>query len=180
MTFVVRALVWILLVPAGAVAEPVLTDFNGTWRLDWDRSESFEPVLEVMEVNWFMRQLAGVATVDITLEALEPGCGDCPEKLRIAVSSPVADQEQIAVLDGQERPGEDPQGNPTVDRFHWNERGELEMSRRRKLPSGKTAQIIEVRRPGPTPDTLDSVISVSIDGEPRVSVNRVFARVDAN
>lgn len=53
-----------LLVPALLHADVPDQNLNGTWRLDWDRSESFKPALKAIEVGWFMRSLARVARVD--------------------------------------------------------------------------------------------------------------------
>ena len=46
-------------IAADAEAGPARID--GEWKLDWDRSDSFEPVMEALETPWLMRRLAGIA-----------------------------------------------------------------------------------------------------------------------
>jgi hypothetical protein len=164
-----------LLHPLVAVAES--QNLDGNWQLDWDQSEPFAPALEAMEVGWLMRRLAGVARVDIGIQSLEPECDVCPERLEISFSSPISTRSEVVQLDHVPRPGKDPQGNPTIDRYKRTDGGGVEMVRELVLPSGKKARLIEAREIGTEPDSLISVLTVFVDGDQRAKIRRVFNRI---
>ena len=166
----------IALAAPAALANAEVNTLDGNWKLDWDRSEPFDRVLEALEVGWLMRRLAGVASVEMGLRSMAPTCDACADRVEIRFASPISERTQIVVLDGEQRPGEDPQGNPTVDSYRWNAEVGLEMTRERKLPSGKSARIIDSRRIGDDRDTLLSQLTIWVEGEERASVSRMFKR----
>jgi hypothetical protein len=151
---------------------------DGHWQLDWDRSESFEPVMEALEVSWLMRKLAGFARVRLELRAIAADCEGCSESVLVKLSTPLSSAEVRAILDGTSRPGKDPRGRDTSDRYTWTPERGLEMIREVELPSGTQARLHESRDLGSEPDTLVSVLEVWIDGAERASVRRTFRRVD--
>jgi len=151
---------------------------DGEWKLDWDRSDSFEPVMKALETPWLMRQLAGIARVGLELRAVPTpaDCGDCVEKIMLTLSTPISSKEVEAILDGVPRPGEDPRGRATVDQYRWTEEEGLEMIRELELPSGSRARLREIRLLGEDPNTLLSQLTVWIDGSERASIARTFVR----
>ena len=74
------------------------------------------------------------------------------------------------ILDGVARPGKDPRGRPTSDRYRLSANRDIEMIRELKLPSGKSGRLIELRQLGKEPDTLVSRLEVFVDGEERAYV----------
>ena len=159
---------------APATAEPDLDAMGGRWRLDWERSDPSDALMEALEVGWVLRQLAGVATVELTVKPLERACASCPERFEFTVHSPLSDRKSLAILDDEARPGVDPQGTPTVDRYRRSQNG-IERTRVLTLPSGKAATLVENR--AVVGATLQSNLAVSIDGAERTRVKRVFTRV---
>ena len=161
---------------ADAPAGPARLD--GHWKLDWDRSGSFEPVMKALETPWLMRRLAGIARVGLELRAIRTpsDCEKCPEKVMVTLLTPISNSEAEAILDGQPRPGEDPRGRATLDRYSWTSERGLEMIRELELPSGNQARLIEIRNLGADSDTLLSTLTVWIDGSLQASVERTFIR----
>ena len=152
--------------------------FNGVWKLDWDRSDSFEPAMKALETPWLLRRLAGIARVRVEMRA-EPtprDCRDCAEKIKLTLTTPIATQEVDAVLDGRVRPGETLRGRPTLDRYAWTSQGRLEMIREYELPSGSHARIRDIRSLGADPDTMLSQMTIWVDGTERASTMRTFIR----
>jgi len=152
---------------------------DGEWRLDWDRSDSFEPVMKALEVSWLLRKLAGVARVGLELRAvpLAEDCGHCIRNMLVTLKSPLSNNEIQISLDGVPRPGKDPRGRDTLDAYTWTEEGTLEMNREVELPSGKQARLLEVRRIDSDPNTLISTLDVWVEGTKRASVTRAFERL---
>lgn len=151
---------------------------DGRWELDWDRSGSFEPAMEALEVSWFLRKLAGVARVGFEMRA-RPAKREGPtEGILVKQITPLSTSEVVVLLDGVARPGKDPTGRDTLDRYTWTSERGLEMIREFDLPSGAKARVREQRRLGDTPETLESVLTVWTDGVERASVRRVFRRMD--
>jgi hypothetical protein len=134
--------------------------------------------MKALEVPWLMRRLAGVASAHVTLQLQPSDCGACPAKLRIVEESPISTTEFVATLDGVSRPGVDPAGNETVDEYRPSGAAGIELIRTRRLSSGRSARIREVRAPGETSDTLDSILTVWVDDEQQAMVRRVFRRVE--
>jgi hypothetical protein len=153
-------------------------ELDGHWKLDWDRSDSFAPVMKALEVPWLLRKLAGVASVGLELRALPPSadCEDCSQEMMVTLSSPISTNETRVVFDGEPRPGEDPRGRDTIDRYTWSAETGMEMIRELELPSGKQARLQESRVLGESKDTLLSTLRVWIDGAEQASVNRTFMR----
>ncbi len=151
---------------------------DGHWKLDWDRSDSFKPVMKALEVNWLLRQLAGVARVGLELQALPAECETCPGQMLVTLSTPLSSDEVHVILDGTPRPGKDPRGRPTQDAYTWSNEGGMEMIRKLELPSGSQARLRETRNLGSDPDTLISTLTVWVDGAEQASVHRTFERTD--
>jgi hypothetical protein len=172
-----RILLVVLLTGGSARAEADLSELDGRWKLDWDRSESFEPVMKALEVPWLMRKVAGVASVYVILQADAIECDGCPPTVRITEESPFATNAFVAVLDGEPRAGKDPAGNETLDRYVAVGGSGIELIRTRMLGSGRAARIRELRTPGADPDTMHSVLTVWVDEDEQASVRRVFERV---
>ena len=163
-------------IAADAAAGPARLD--GVWKLDWDRSDSFEPVMEALETPWLMRRLAGIARVGVELRAVAAptDCDDCAEKVMVTLNTPISTKEVEVILDGVPRPGEDPRGRATVDRYRWTPEEGLEMIRELELPSGSQARLREIRSLGDDPNTLLSQLTVWVDGSERASIARTFVR----
>lgn len=181
-SLILVAVVLSLVVPSQAMAanpdDPSRLD--GEWRLDWDRSDSFEPVMKALEVSWLLRKLAGVARVGLELRALPlaEDCGECVRDMIVTLRSPLSDDEIQISLDGVARPGKDPRGRETLDAYTWTDDGALQMSRKVELPSGKMARLLESRRVDSDPNTLISTLDVWVEGTKKASVTRAFARQD--
>jgi hypothetical protein len=94
----------------------------------------------------------------------------------VTLRTPISSNEVEVTLDGKPRPGEDPRGRATVDRYTWTSEGGLEMIRELELPSGSQARLVETRNLGVDPDTLLSRLTVWIDGSERASIERTFIR----
>lgn len=164
---------------AATGSERDLSAFHGRWRLDRDASDSFEPVMEALEVSWLLRRLARVATAELSFEPpAEAPCDTCPTHLVATLESPVRTATFSIITDGKSRPAEDPAGNAVEDRYSEPQPGELLLERERKLPSGKQATIQDRRHVDPESGHLLSTLTVRIDGELRVTSNRVFVPAD--
>ncbi len=151
---------------------------DGEWKLDWDRSDSFETVMTALETPWLLRKLAGIARVGLELRAVAATaeCDACAEKVVMTLSTPISTKEVEIILDGKPRPGEDPRGRPTLDRYSWTSDQGIKMIRELELPSGSQARILETRVLGADADTLLSELTVWVDGTERASVKRTFIR----
>lgn len=151
---------------------------DGEWKLDWDRSDSFEPVMKALETPWLMRKLAGIARVHLELRAVSTAgdCEECAEKIMVTLRTPISSKEVEVILDGKPRPGEDPRGRATIDRYTWTSADGLEMIRELELPSGSQARLLEIRNLGVDADTLLSRLTVWVDGTERASIERTFIR----
>lgn len=151
---------------------------DGEWKLDWNRSDSFETVMKALETPWILRRLAGIARVSLELRATTTpaDCDECVESVIITVDTPIASKEVEAVLDGKPRPDKDLRGRPTLDRYRWTSEKGLELIREFKLPSGSQARILETRNLGADPDILLSQMTVWVDGTERASITRTFVR----
>jgi hypothetical protein len=151
---------------------------DGNWKLDWDRSDSFDPAMRALEASWFLRKLAGVARVGLEMRAVAvpSNCDECAEKITVTLNTPISNKEVEAILDGEPRPGEDARGRATVDRYTWSSEDGLEMIRELELPSGSQARMVEIRDLGEDPDTLSSQLTIWVDGSERASVKRMFIR----
>lgn len=154
------------------------TRLDGRWKLDWDRSESFEPVMKALETSWLMRKLAGVARVSLEMRVVATpiDCEECAEKVVLTLSTPISTQEIEVTLDGEPRPGEDPRGRVTLDRYTWKSDRGMQMIRELELPSGSQARLVETRNLGVDSDTLLSRLTVWVDGSERASIQRTFIR----
>lgn len=176
--------VWLVGWSAGARASTApdpaleLERLNGSWALDWNESDSFEPVMEALETPWLVRRLAGMIDVQINLAVEPPGCETCPPKLRVEQSNPIRSSKRTVALDGVARPGKDPLGNETLDRFSWSPDAGMEMVRERTLRSGKRARIHEKRRVEDDLRTMISLMTVWVDDVEQVQVRRVLRKVE--
>ena len=94
----------------------------------------------------------------------------------MTLATPISTKEVEIILDGKPRPGEDPRGRPTLDRYSWSSDRGMEMIRELELPSGSQARIRETRILGADPNTLLSELTVWVDGTERASVKRTFIR----
>ncbi len=168
-------------VPSGEVAvlDPALDldRLNGRWTIDWKASDSFEPVMDALEVPWLLRRLAGVVKAYITITVEPPPCDTCNPSLRIEQESPVRDSSRVVRLDGVARPSKDPLGNETVDRFNWNPETGMELIRVRTLGSGRTARILERRLVEDDLRTMVSTMTVWVDDVERARVRRILRKV---
>ena len=185
--FVTQAALWVLLCGSAVAAEPStipatqpadVQSLNGRWKLNWELSESADPMMEALEISWFLRKLAGVVSVQVIYAVEPPECEGCKSRLRITLENPIKKTDRVVLLDGVARPAIDPLGNESLDQFSWDPEHGMQMVRDRSVKSGKSARIVDFRRVGDDLQTLVSNLKVWIDGEERVSVRRVFDRVD--
>ncbi len=173
-----QILVSILVAGAAQAAESSsLERLNGRWKLDWDRSESFEPVMKALEVPWLLRKMAGVVTVHVTFKVAEPTCPGCEPSMQIESENPIKNTNRVVQLDGVARPFTDPIGNESMDQFWWRSDKGVEMVRSRVLKSGKKAKIHEFRTVTEDLRTLVSTMTVWVDGVERASVRRIMSKV---
>ncbi len=155
-----------------------LERLEGTWKLDWDESDPFEPVMKALEVPWFLRKLVGVIPVQINIEVRPPSCDACSPQLHVEQRNPVRQSERTIELDGVARPAVDPLGNETVDKFTWSPESGMEMFRERTLGSGKSARIHERRKVEDDLRTMVSTMTVWIDDVEHATVRRVMRKVE--
>ena len=174
------ALTLFLLLPSWAFASSLedAARLDGVWRLDWDQSDSFEPVMKALEVGWLIRKLAGVARVGLELHAIPRAedCRKCVQEMLVTLQSPLSKDEVRVTLDGVARPGKDPRGRDTLDAYRWTKAGALEMDREVVLPSGRQARLLETRSLDSDPDKLISRLVVFVEGSQVASVTRIFER----
>ena len=164
---------------AGAADTPVgPASLDGKWKLDWDRSDPFEPIMKALETPWLMRRLAGIARVGLELRAVAgpEDCGGCAGNMVVTLSTPISTNKVEVTLDGKSRPGKDPRGRATLDQYSWAAGEGLTRTRKLERPSGSQARLVEVRRLGGDSDTLLSQLTVWIDDSQRASIERVFIR----
>lgn len=167
--------------PVGATSADSTVDLlrlNGRWKLDWDRSESFDPVMDLLEVPWLVQRLSGIVPVYATFEVEAPACESCAPSLRIFQENPIKNTTRVVVLDGKPGPFVDPLGNESIDRFTWSSDSGLEMIRERVLKSGKKARILDRRSVEDDLASMISTMTVWIDGEERASIRRVLVKVN--
>ena len=155
-----------------------LERFNGRWKLDWERSEPMEPMMKVLELPWLLRKLAGIVSVYVSYAVEAPECEGCEPRLRIVLENPIKNTTRVVVLDGEPRPATDPLGNTSLDRFSWNPEHGMKMVRERSLKSGRSARLVDRRRVEDDLKTMVATLKVWVDDEERVSVRRVFIRVE--
>ncbi|MCP5068224.1 MAG: hypothetical protein GY946_16805 [bacterium] len=156
-----------------------LGELRGRWKLDREASDSFEPVMKALEVSWWVRQIAGVGSVYLTLDpASSEDCGKCPVRVSVTEETPVRTTEFEIVLDGVERPGADPAGNTTHDRYTTPQASEVVLERRRILPSGRSMRLREHRSIGADSGIMESTLKVWIEDKLEVTSRRVFNRVE--
>jgi len=134
--------------------------------------------MTALETPWLLRRLAGIARVSLEWRAatVPTECDECVDKVMMTLHTPLSSKEVEIILDGQPRPGEDPRGRATSDRYSWTADGGMEMIRELELPSGRQARILETRKLGADPDTMLSEMTVWVDGTERASINRTFIR----
>lgn len=167
----------VVLAPMAAAGDPrTPAVLDGHWKLDRDRSDSFEPVMTALEISWLVRRIASVGSIRMEMQTLDRTCDTCPYRIAFALRTPLRSQESTLVLDGEPRPGKDPSGRDTIDRFTWDEGRGLQMVRELTLPSGKPARLVELRMPGDDLDTLRSELTVSVSGEEVATIQRIFTR----
>ena len=155
-----------------------LDRLTGKWKLDWDRSESFAPAMKALEVPWLVRQMAGLVSVQVTIDVEPPDCQACRPSLHISSENPIKNTSRYVHLDGVSRPFTDVMGNESMDLFTWSADDGMEMIRERVLDSGKLAKIYERRSVNDDLTTMVSTMIVWVDGEERASVRRVLLRVE--
>ena len=155
-----------------------LSRLNGRWKLDWDRSESIDPAMDLLEVPWMVKKMSGIVTIHATFEVTPPTCETCAPNLRIDQENTIKNSTRRVILDGEPVAHTDPLGNNSMDSFIWSEETGLKMVRERVLKSGKKAKIIDVRFVEDDLASMVSVMTVFIDGEERAKVRRVLTRVD--
>ena len=155
-----------------------LDRLNGSWKLDWNQSDSFKPAMQALEVPWVVRQMAGIVSVQLTIEVTPAECETCEPSLHIRTTNPIKDTERIVVLDGIPRPFTDVMGNGSMDQFSWDPELGMEMVRERVLDSGKAAKIRERRTVSDDLSTMISTMTVWIEGEERASLRRILLKVD--
>jgi len=184
MPFVLAALaaLTVLSAPGAGAFDPGTPDslerLDGIWKLDWERSESFGPAMKALEVPWLVRQMAGLVSIQVTIEVTEPECEGCSRSLEIESENPIKNTSRHVMLDGVPRPFTDVMGNKSTDVFTWDPDRGMEMMRERILDSGKSARIYESRTVTDDLATMVSTMTVWIDGEERASVRRILSRVD--
>jgi hypothetical protein len=155
-----------------------LSQLNGRWKLDWEKSESMDPAMALLEVPWLVKKMSGVVTIHATFEVTPSTCESCAANLRILNENPIKNTTRRVILDGEPVAHTDPLGNDSMDSFIWSEATGLKMVRERVLKSGKKAKIIDVRFVEDDLASMVSVMTVFIDGEERANVRRVLTRVD--
>jgi hypothetical protein len=174
---------FLLLAVGGAGAfEPADPDsldrLGGKWKLDWDRSESFGPAMMALEVPWLVRQMAGLVSIQVTIEVEASECEACSPSLRISSKNPIRNTSRQVFLDGVSRPFTDVMGNESMDVFTWDPARGMEMVRERVLDSGKAARIYESRTVTDDLATMVSTMTVWVEGQEQASVRRILSRVD--
>lgn len=155
-----------------------LNRLSGKWKLDWDRSESFSSAMKALEVPWLVRKMAGLISVQVTIQVETPECDECRRALHISSENPIKNTSRVVFLDGVSRPFTDVMGNESMDVFTWNPDRGMEMIRERVLDSGKAAKILESRTVTDDLSTMVSTLTVWVEGEERASVRRVLSKVD--
>jgi hypothetical protein len=155
-----------------------LDRLNGRWKLDWGRSDSFEPAMLALEVPWLFRRLAGIASAHVLFTVEPPECEECDPRLRIVQETPIKNTTRVVILDGVPRPFEDVLGNDCLDRFTWDSEHGVEMMRERALKSGRSARIRERRTVEDDMKTMVAEMTVWIDGEERASIRRVLRKLE--
>jgi hypothetical protein len=181
--FVVGLMLFLLLVVQAASAfEPAEPDsldrLGGRWKLDWDRSESFGPAMKALEVPWLVRQMAGLVSIQVTIEVDASGCEGCSRSLQISSKNPIRNTSRLVFLDGVSRPFTDVMGNESMDVFTWDPDLGMEMVRERVLNSGKAARIYESRTVTDDLTTMVSTMTVWVEGKEQASVRRILSKVD--
>ena len=164
---------------ASGSEEPVSLDrLTGKWKLDWDQSESLAPAMKALEVPWLVRQMAGLVSVQVTIEVGDPACEACLPALLISNENPIRNTSRVVLLDGVSRPFTDVLGNESMDQFTWNPDDGMEMIRERVLDSGKSAKIYEQRTVNADLSRMTSTMTVWVEGEERASVRRILSKVE--
>jgi hypothetical protein len=149
----------------------------GTWKLNWEQSESQQPAMDALDIPWLIQKMAGLANIQITIE-IQPSKSDGgPLRLRIVSENPIRSTSRIAFLDGISRPFTDPLGNQSMDSFSWQPESGLKKVRNLVLKSGKAARIQERWI---VSDDLKKIISfetIWIEDKERTSVRRIMLKV---
>jgi hypothetical protein len=135
--------------------------------LDLDRSTDPGPVLERLNVGWFLRKVGPtVRTTNVIVTTAD--------RATIEVKSPVGGRRNVLVFDGATPTTDDFFGNPlaytvTVEGDTIVGRGSLTLEKEGKIP-------LETRRRVEEDGSMTLRIIVTPPGEPQLEIKRVFKR----
>ena len=160
---------------AAIVAAPAAADpspsWVGTWRLDPERSDGPDEMMELLEYSWLLR-VAGRRFRPNMQISIRDGA------LHVDSPTPFGGRERFLAGDGATHTGEEPVTNrPYRERGRWQDQGTaIALEREVDLPSGRVAHMrIRWRVDG---DLLFQTSQVRV-GEEERRMRRVFERLDS-
>ncbi len=139
----------------------------GAWELDKEKSDPPDPMLEVMEVPWYLKALAKTFTPVLHMSVDGPG-------LELETKTPLGDRTQALRVDGVEYPGSDQLDRKFDQKSTWGPDGHLIVDRLTVLPSGKKARVKSDWQLSDA--TLTNDMTVRVGEAAPFQLRRVFVR----
>lgn len=152
--------------PSAEEAPADQSSWVGTWALDKKASDPIEPMLELMDVPWYLKTLAKTFTPQFTISV--DGAG-----FDWASKSPLGSRTQHFRADGVSYPGEDQLDRKFTQASQWDGDA-LVVDRTTDLPSGKKMAVQS--RWTLEGNTLTSHMTVTPEGAKPMELRRVFQR----
>lgn len=142
---------------------------SGTWVLDTAASDSVQPLLEAQGVPGWKRKLADRLTVTQTVT-------DGGDHLKVAISSRVHSDTQDLPLDGVERIQSGQEGRSALVRSERTDDGAVVTWSTSKADDGRTVALVVRRTLTDDGATMVQALELTVDGQPPVTMKRVFRR----
>lgn len=144
-----------------------MSALEGTWVLDSERTTDPGPVLERLQVGWFLRKMAP-AVKPINVIAVTA------ERATVDVKSPIGTRRNTLVFDGTTPTNDDFFGNPltyvvTIEGDTIVGKGHVTLPKEGKVP-------LELRRRVEEDGVMTLRIIVQPPGEKQIELKRVFKR----
>lgn len=142
-------------------------DFSGTWTLSTERSSPMDPILELQDVPWAVRVVAG----DLDRNAVIRQQAD---RMTIHFDNWRGELEQVLLFDGQPHTTVNPAGLPTTFSTRWE--GEVLVSEGPADIEGEQALLRERRTLSADGREMTVVVELTAPSGASASARRVFEK----
>lgn len=153
--------------PTAPTAPPDQKAWVGIWTLDKEASDPIDQMMDVLEVPWYAKALAGTFTPSFTVTLHGAG-------LDWASESPLGSRTQYFRMDGAIYPGTDQLDRKFKQSSRWAPDGKLIIDRTTELPSGNNVAVRS--RWALEGDQLTNHLKVEPSEAKPFELHRVFVR----